>query len=82
VIPRLWPNPAKDVTYVSLDADKLESAYYKVYDATGSLTSTGVWHLSKGKNVMELKISHLPPGIYQLVISKNNRPVTVRFVRQ
>jgi hypothetical protein len=82
VIPRLWPNPAKDVTYVSLDADKLESANYKVFDATGSLTSTGVWHLSKGKNVMELKIRHLPPGIYQLVISKNNRPVTVRFVRQ
>ncbi len=82
VIPKLWPSPAKDMAYVSLDATDFENVPYKVFNSTGSLVASGNWHLGRGKNVVELPVQKLPTGVYQLLILRDNQPTTVRFVRQ
>lgn len=80
--PKIWPVPAKDVTNISLFAEKDQAAHYQLLTTHGTIAAKGTWHLLKGQNDMELQLKNLPSGMYQLVVFQNSVPTTIRFMKQ
>jgi hypothetical protein len=79
------PNPVTDQLRIKLAAVRNENATYQIYNALNTKVGAGQFSLTTGTNLKQLSISHLPAGIYQLVIAKNNgteQLITFRFVKQ
>ncbi|HRO42662.1 MAG TPA: T9SS type A sorting domain-containing protein [Flavipsychrobacter sp.] len=76
----VYPNPATDVLYASLDLEKESNVYIKVMDELGrqiSLESKG--KIKSGK--IPVDISNLTPGRYYLSVIANDKLLVRPFVK-
>ncbi|MEZ5173799.1 MAG: PKD domain-containing protein [Bacteroidia bacterium] len=66
----LFPNPASTIAYIRPEIDEpLENGTYVIVDASGRVIfQKQVSYLSPGQT-LELPVSDLPPGTYQVVLS-------------
>ena len=67
----LYPNPVGDYLYVKVNVELSESVVISLYDASGRVLTNykGSHHF---KDVLELKTSHLIPGVYFIKITDND----------
>ncbi|MCA1747306.1 MAG: T9SS type A sorting domain-containing protein [Bacteroidales bacterium] len=72
----LWPSPAGDILNMSFRAT--ERARVTVVDGTGRQVYTGLHH--GGTDL--LPVAGLAPGIYTVVVSRDGRVTTGRFVKR
>jgi hypothetical protein len=63
----VWPNPVLQLVNVTINVTNSSSISLKLYDAKGSLILMRQEKLSAGKNIMDIEMSNLPAGIYNLV---------------
>lgn len=69
VVAGVYPNPFSDQVKFTYDAPLDYSAEIKVYDAQGRMVNLMKTFLSEGRSEIELPLSELPNGWYQLVVT-------------
>jgi hypothetical protein len=72
----LWPNPAGDILNMSFRAT--DRARVLIVDGTGRQVYSGVHH----GGIDYLPVADLTPGIYTVVVSRDGRITTGRFVKR
>ncbi|MCB2219078.1 MAG: T9SS type A sorting domain-containing protein [Bacteroidetes bacterium] len=76
----VWPNPAKNILYVMVNADQGASCYLEICDLTGRK----LWHQEGLTNTRkEINISDLDPGVYLLTVRFGNKAAGIqeRFIK-
>ena len=63
----VWPNPVLRLVNVAINVNSSSSISLKLYDVKGSLILMRQGKLSAGKNIMNIDMSKLPPGTYNLI---------------
>lgn len=81
-VPQAWPTPARSNLFVNLSAEQDQAVAYQVISSNGTVAARGTWQLSRGKNVLELAVNGLAPGLYQLVMMQDLKPVSIKFIKQ
>ena len=72
---RVFPNPAKEVLYISCD---IEKAVYQIFDINGRLVNSGLAFSNS-----EINISDLVSGTYLIILSTDNGKTGIqKFVKQ
>jgi hypothetical protein len=74
---RILENPVFDMLRISLDNLYLNDAW-QIVDINAKVIAKGA--INTGQEVMEVEISHIPPGLYTFMIS-SKRLKPVRFVK-
>jgi endoglucanase len=77
---KLYPNPAEDKLYISFN-NETSTSQCSIYSVTGQLIETKN-HSTKGINIAEINISHLPSGIYFVELNNSTGKQTARFVKE
>lgn len=77
----VYPNPVKNVTKVFLSEEWRKNISIEVYDASGRL------HLNKGyentnDSYIEVDLTSLASGIYQLKVKSNDKQEVVKIVKE
>ncbi|NOT52831.1 MAG: T9SS type A sorting domain-containing protein [Chitinophagaceae bacterium] len=82
LITSVVPNPVHHAATLTLSADRQGSADFKVYSISGSLVKQ--WHskYAEGNNTIEMDVSELPAGIYQVLVSTIYSKTVTRFIKQ
>lgn len=71
-----FPNPANDVTTISISLDKEADCQIVVYNSVGQLVATVVnSHLSAGKHPFAVNVQNLQNGIYNYTLKVNTLPI-------
>lgn len=65
----IYPNPAKDIVYVVLPSNNIESVSISFYDLGGKIISTVP--VTKGASRYSIPVQGLPPGQYLLEVKMN-----------
>lgn len=79
------PNPVGERLTIKLTGSRTEIVNYRLYNALNEQVAAGQYLTHIGPNVKQLSVGHLPAGLYQLVLFKNNskeQPISFRFVKQ
>ncbi|NLD64913.1 MAG: T9SS type A sorting domain-containing protein [Bacteroidales bacterium] len=66
----IYPNPADDCVSITLDQEYIADCIVEIYDSSGRLTRSN--HFSEGTK-LEIDLSGLPAGTYNMIIYKNNK---------
>ncbi|NTW25141.1 MAG: T9SS type A sorting domain-containing protein [Lentimicrobium sp.] len=75
------PNPAKEITTFSFDADASGSADMHLFNSAGKLVCHEHYtDLTTGKNIYQLNTNMLKPGLYLVKISLANRTYSSRLM--
>ena len=69
---RFWPNPVRDNVFIDLNANNQSPAILKLFDSKGALVKEQRTVLMQGRNQVEMNLSSLSSGSYQLQINWNN----------
>lgn len=72
------PNPAKEKLYIQLVSNKANSFPYVIYNIKGYKLQEGRFAVKQGSNQIDIPVSSLPSGIYQLQVAEL---ITYRFVK-
>lgn len=72
----LWPNPTGDVLYMEFMAT--DRASVRVIDGSGRQVYSGVHH----GGTDQLSVAGLSPGVYMVVVARDGRITTGRFVKK
>ncbi len=81
----VWPNPAQDKLNLELYALQKEMIDYKVYGLNNAEVAKGSFNLITGNNLLQLSLSTMTPGLYQIMLNKKaagSQPISFRFVKQ
>ncbi|MFH1050339.1 MAG: exo-alpha-sialidase [bacterium] len=78
----IYPNPASDLLEIKLSesSELSESHKINIYNMLGECVSNLTPTLSKGEGVIRIDISHLPVGMYSLVINSGGNIDIKKFV--
>lgn len=77
---QLSPNPARDITTLRLFATKQEANTLLIYDNAGKLVESRIINCNSGLNSINLDISNLVPGIYNLKLFSDSGTLSSRLV--
>lgn len=77
---QLTPNPAQDITTLRLYATKQEANTLLIYDNAGKLVESRIINCNSGLNSINLDISNLLPGIYNLKLFSDSGTLSSRLV--
>lgn len=77
---QLTPNPAQDITTLKLYATKQAANALLIYDNGGKLIESLTINCNSGLNSIDLDISKLNPGIYNLKLFSDSGTLTSRLV--
>lgn len=81
-ISEIYPNPAENEAFLSIDSFNLLSAQIEILDATGKLVvSEKKTTINRGLNRLSLPINTIKPGIYNVLVTINNHTVSRTFVK-
>jgi glycosidase len=72
----LYPNPTKDLVYIKLNIENSNSACAKLFDVHGKLLSQS----ELNKNINEINVAHLKPGLYFVKVSTLKQSQVMRLV--
>lgn len=78
----VYPNPAADLVYVSLEAGRTEKTTAVITDVLGKTIASQNINLVKGKNTATLNVADLNSGVYFITINNSNEKITKRFIKQ
>lgn len=78
----LYPNPAKEVIYLSFFAQKVEKASIDFYDSTGKLVKRLAENLllSEGVNQFTFDLQDFAKGIYYVTIQSNGKLTSRKII--
>lgn len=82
LITSVAPNPVHDVTTLTLSTARQGSASFKVYDVSGNLVKQWQANIAEGNNTIEMNVTSLPAGMYQVLVSTTDARTVTRFVKQ
>ncbi len=82
LVTKIYPNPAKETTTVSIKSFTEKPVTLLIIDPTGKKLFSKEYPLSKGKNTIELDVSTLALGAYYLKIVAEDEVVSRRFLVQ
>ncbi len=76
----VFPNPTKDNLNVHLEIDDNETGEleYSIFDVLGKKYYSNILTYQQGRISFSLDTSHLPPGIYTILLDKNGRKKIAR----
>lgn len=77
---QLTPNPARDITTLKLFATKQAANALLIYDNAGKLIESRTINCNSGLNSIDLDISKLNPGIYNLKLFSDSGTLTSKLV--
>jgi len=77
----IYPNPAKDILYVNITAEKKEKMTLQIADIQGRVVSTQNLNTEIGVNATSVNINNLPQGMYTLIVNGTERKV-LKFNKQ
>jgi hypothetical protein len=76
----LYPNPARDVAYITFTGEMLSKVEIRVFDLTGSqVMSLSPGFVTPGEKSLEINTSELKPGIYLVSLTTSNGSYTKRL---
>ena len=78
---RLFPNPAKEKAFLSINTSKESKLTISIYEITGQLLVEKKVDVNKGANQVELEIINLNDGLYFVSITDGLVKKTVRLVK-
>ena len=82
VLEKIYPNPAMDEIFISLNNPIEQVIEIQVFDARGILVKTEKMNLTVGKNTAYLSIAKLPAGFYSIFIPQiKTHKSSLRFVK-
>lgn len=76
----LYPNPAHDNVRMMLQMEQTGNAVISIVDVKGSVTKSISTSLRSGLQTVDLDISELVSGLYQIVVCQGNEIQTSRFL--
>ncbi len=77
----VYPNPAKDVLFVQVQAYEAQKATLVTTDMQGRIVNTQAVQLANGNNALSVTTSNLPKGIYLVTVNAKDKTV-VKFVKE
>jgi hypothetical protein len=77
----LYPNPAKDIVFVQLEADAAENITLQLTDRQGNLLQTQSASLSPGVSTLSFNISSLPSGSYFIFATADSHKLVGQFIK-
>jgi len=77
----VFPNPAKDLVYIQLEAEANEKWSLQLTNRQGALLQTREVSLSQGINTFSFDISSLPAGSYFITGASGQKKVTTQFIK-
>jgi hypothetical protein len=75
----LYPNPANNIINSRFTSSVNESITLNIYDLSGRIVKTWNATIQNGNNKLEIDITDLNPGLYQLEMRNNNERKVKRF---
>lgn len=76
----LAPNPARDETWITIEATAEGEATIFLFDAGGQLTLRKMYGIAAGGNNLQLELTAIPNGIYTLTIRLKDQSFTKKLV--
>jgi len=76
----IYPNPAAGVLQFQLQTETSGNAEIRIYDMLGQPVYTGNTALQSGSNFLNIDITHLPAGVYELRAITDKQSITSAFV--
>ncbi|RLD62033.1 MAG: hypothetical protein DRJ05_01310 [Bacteroidetes bacterium] len=79
----IFPNPVKDDISINIELDKPLTVTTEVFDITGRIILKQIFSLPAGKNRVNLKVNHLPKGVYVLSLNfpENDAIFLKKFIK-
>lgn len=77
----IYPMPAQDLLKVLFNSTDIESGNYWITDMSGALWKESSYTKQRGKLLIDIDISNLPPGIYFISIDEGGMPVNYKFIK-
>lgn len=78
---RLFPNPAKDVLFVSFEMNEIQDAYFSIYDIGGRAVLTRrIAQKTSDKSHYRISINELNQGLYFLQMNLGPHEITRKFI--
>lgn len=79
---RVYPNPAVDLAYISVDMDRAETAAITMVNVLGQTVYNKTASLESGTNMVELPVSSFTAGVYFVNITISGQTQTVKLTVQ
>jgi len=76
----IYPNPARDMLNIQLNR-KMGFTILTVYDASGRMVHNEKLGNAEGQQALQLPLSELNPGIYQIILEGNNSRSSAKFTK-
>ena len=76
----VYPNPVKDMIYLTMQSLKNETSLFKIYNAEGKYVGARSFILTKGLNHLNWNIQNLPKGSYS-ISAANNDFETIKVIK-
>ena len=73
----VYPNPASDIIYIELAEVTNDLMQINLLDSQGK----SIWLSSNPESKFELSISHLPQGVYYLIIQQSDKFLYKRIIK-
>jgi len=78
----LYPNPSNQEIHLEYDLNRAQNVQILIYDIFGKeMIDTGPWFQNAGKQKVTQNVSHLPAGIYLVVLRSRSGIRKVRFLK-
>ncbi len=75
-----FPNPAHEQFSISFNAEKQQSCTISIYDLSGREVMQKPVDAIEGKNLVEMNVNHLAPGMYIVRLSGENLNEQMRLI--
>ena len=73
----VYPNPAHNNLWVSLQTEKSGTVTLQMFDSKGALVKQQTENMQSGNNLLGMQLNNLAPGIYSLVVRYGEGKVKV-----
>lgn len=82
LISSLAPNPVHNIAKLVISTGKTSMVDFKVYNISGMLVKQWQAMVTEGNNIIEMNVSGLPAGMYNLFVANEVSNSVSRFVKQ
>ena len=78
----IWPNPVRDVLYMTIPSSEIRQANIQLFDVRGSIIKQETLGLLTGTNSASLELNGIAPGLYFLTISfSDGKAQTTKIIK-
>lgn len=77
----IFPNPAGDIIFITIESDKSQTLDFNLYDLNGNRLKYYNKSVTAGKTNLKLELSDVPPGTYLLSAFSGTFHYAIRIIR-